>query len=241
MKTAKVCLDRVWTNNVKTYWYEQPSVGTEKHNQMHDLKYGLRSKVKSEPITVPEINIVNQKDVTSVAETENMTEDLIKHAESLLKHARQTTAQQPRKQKLDVGTGTNTQEDHDQASTSIPDNENAIATNEEANSMDTPPAPTHKIKCKLCRKKFFNIEELQTHHKLDHGVAKCKVCSKCFDTKSALDKHMTCHNTDVIWLCDSCGKGFDYKSCLLQHKRVHDNETKLYCNNTTCDKSFKNV
>ena len=43
------------------------------------------------------------------------------------------------------------------------------------------------------------------------------------------------------WVCDSCGKMFDYESHLLQHQRVHDNEARLYCQTTSCKKSFKNV
>ena len=102
--TAKVCLDRIspltidiWTNSVRNYWCVQPGVGTEKRSRTQYLKDGHHIKVKSEPMTVPDSNTVNQKDGTSAAETDTTTEDLIKHAESLLKHARHMEAQESQK------------------------------------------------------------------------------------------------------------------------------------------------
>ena len=99
---------------------------------------------------------------------------------------------------------------------------------------------TRKIKCKLCKSKFYTTDELAAHHNTDHGIVKCDICGKCFDTKESLSKHMNTH-TESKWVCDECGKGFDYKSRMLQHQRVHDNEARLYCPHKTCDRSFKNV
>ena len=105
-KTARICLDRVspitidiWTNTVKEYWCKQTSVGTAKDvrpsptpTQTQCMRYGLQSNVKPEPMTEPEHNIVMQESGSPVPETDNSTEKLIKHTESLLEHARQISA-----------------------------------------------------------------------------------------------------------------------------------------------------
>ena len=187
--------------------------------QAQTTGYGLCSKVKLEPATESDRNIIKQENVSPTPETDTTTEDLIKHAESLLVHARQLSAKQSRKRKLvnlDMETGTDIcQDDNDQDQVTNPkQQENPIAHDVGTDSNATLTPPTQKIKCKLCKKKFYSIDELKNHHTLDHGVVKCNVCSKCFDTKSALEKHMARHNNSN-WMCNACGKSFEYESRLI--------------------------
>ena len=193
-KTATIYLDKVapldidiWTDAVHEYWCH--AVGTMSHATHLKIPkrdgYVFRSKVKLEPKQA----VIKQEIVSPLPEPDTKTEDLIKHAESLLERARQISANESRKRKhcdtLDVGT-------------------------------EAAPNPaSRKFRCRLCKKKFYTTDELTTHHTKDHGIVKCNVCGKCFNTKQALSKHMNSH-ADSKWMCDECGKGFDYESCLLQ-------------------------
>ena len=224
-RKAHICLNRVspvtvdiWTNAVREYHCYTPDVGTTTPSvttptSVNNSGYVLRSKVKVEHHS----DVLKREIVSPTPDSDIKTEELIKHAESLLERARQLSAADIQKQ----------------PNSDSPDVETTIT--------DTPAKPaTRKIKCKLCKGKFYMMDELTAHHNTDHGIVKCDRCGKCFDTKESLSKHMNTHK-DLKWVCDECGKSFEYESRMLQHQRVHDNEARLYCPKKTCDRSFKNV
>ena len=165
------------------------------------------------------MNASNKEDVS--------TDKLMEHAESLLLRARKLIAKPDRKRKHTVTDPINVETATDQHRLEGQEN--------------TPPIkPSRKIKCQLCNRKFFTLAELKSHHTTDHGIVKCKSCSKCFNSKEALEQHMQQHTVEQ-WICDSCGKGFQYKSHMLQHQTVHMNESRHHCPKEGCDKKFKNV
>ena len=159
----------------------------------------------------------NNKDDVSTAE-------LIEHAESLLSRAKKLVGKPDRKRKHP-----------DTAQVSV------VTPTTRADQENTPPAnPSRKIKCQLCKQKFLTLVELQNHHSTDHSIVKCNTCSKCFNSKEALSKHMQQH-TAYQWICDSCGKGFQYESRMLQHQAIHESESRHHCSRSDCNKKFKNI
>ena len=187
--------------------------------------YGLRSKIKQENYHINPVHIKQETNVTETNEEDVSTAELMEHAESLLLHARQLVAKPARKRKHTASEIVNVETETDQAH--LEGQENTVPVN-----------LSHKIKCQLCKRKFFTLAELKSHHTTDHGIVRCKLCSKCFNSKESLEQHMQQHTTDQ-WICDSCGKGFQYESHLLQHQTVHENESHHHCPKEGCDKSSR--
>ena len=184
--------------------------------------YGLRSRIKREN---PDNSAVKQEPEVQTNNTDDVsTAELMEHAESLLSRARNLVGNQSRKRKhsdtTDVGVET----------------PKVQATQENS----SPAKPIRKIKCQLCKQKFLTLLELQNHHSTDHSIVKCDKCSKCFNSKEALAKHMQQHAA-YPWICDSCSKGFQYESRMLQHQTVHASEARYYCPENGCSKKFKNT
>ena len=102
-------------------------------------------------------------------------------------------------------------------------------------TVDQPKPRT--IHCKMCTDSFTSVRELNLHHKQDHGVVKCEVCSKAFSTQSSLDKHKYTHK-ELPFVCDACGDKFPFQSRLDQHMIKHI-PNKLQCPVKSCSKSFK--
>ncbi|XP_069670215.1 uncharacterized protein [Periplaneta americana] len=67
--------------------------------------------------------------------------------------------------------------------------------------------------------------------------SKCKVCGKCFPTKSSFISHERCHTDEKIFKCDVCGKNFTSSGNLRSYKRLHTGEKRFKCDG--CGKSFK--
>ena len=181
----------------------------------------LRSRIKREN---PDTCVDVKQEPDSNTTDDVSTAELIEHAESLLSRARNLVGKPTRKRKhsdtVDAGVGTPT----------------VLVTQENPPSSK----PGRKLKCKLCTQKFLTLLELQNHHSTDHSIVKCDKCTKCFNSKEALAKHMQQHVT-YPWICDSCGKGFQYESRMIQHQAVHASEARYYCPREGCSKKFKNT
>ena len=190
---------------------------------IHIKGYGLRSKVKQET-TVDSTHIKQEPDVQTNDKDDVSTSELMKHAESLLSRARKLVGKPDRKRKHSETAPVSVE-----TPTTSADQENT-----------SPAKPTRKIKCQLCKQKFLTLIELQNHHSTDHSIVKCNMCSKCFDSKESLSKHMQQH-TAHQWVCDSCGKGFQYESRMIQHQTVHVREPRHHCPRSDCNKKFKNI
>ena len=189
--------------------------------------YGLRSKVKQQNLNVCPAEIKQESNVSETNEEDVSTDKLMEHAESLLLRARQLVAKPAPKRKYTVDETVNVETVTDQVQL-------------EGQENTSPVKPSCKIKCQLCKCKFFTLAKLRSHHTTDHGIVQCKSCSKCFNSKEALEQHMQQHTTDQ-WICDSSGKIFQYESRLLQHQTVHENESRYHCPKEGCNKKFKNV
>ena len=95
------------------------------------------------------------------------------------------------------------------------------------------------IKCRLCTKTFSTTQDLNNHHREEHGIVDCPQCEKKFTSQSSLDKHLYSHR-ELKHVCDICGKKFPFESRLVQHSSVHINNCHS-CPVKTCDKEFKGI
>ena len=116
-----------------------------------------------------------------------------------------------------------------------------VETDDSSWPSDTVPnSPKHrKIKCKMCTGIFSSVENLNIHHKQDHGIVKCTKCDKYFSTQSSLDKHSYSQG-ELKFNCEFCEKCFPFQSTLDQQMQVHINN-KLSCPKKSCDKQFKSI
>ncbi|XP_072943136.1 uncharacterized protein [Epargyreus clarus] len=79
-------------------------------------------------------------------------------------------------------------------------------------------------KCTECQRKFLKLEDLK-QHRLTHTFEKfqCNVCSKIFNTKDLLIKHLQAHNDERPYICSICPKVFARKGTLRTHMSdLHD-------------------
>ena len=93
--------------------------------------------------------------------------------------------------------------------------------------------------CKLCTFSCPGVRALNEHHRSDHGIQFCPICSKGFNTQTSLDKHSYVHGENKF-VCDICGKAFPFSSRLEQHKITH-RDVHLFCMKPTCGKFFKTI
>ncbi|EDW84234.1 uncharacterized protein Dwil_GK13252 [Drosophila willistoni] len=64
----------------------------------------------------------------------------------------------------------------------------------------------------------------------------CPHCSKTFEQKSYLTKHLRRHTNDKSFVCPTCDKSFLFKTHLVTHLRVHTGERQFKCQD--CPLSF---
>lgn len=81
--------------------------------------------------------------------------------------------------------------------------------------------------CPFCAKSLATASVLDTHIRFVHNRDKelkfeCKICSKKFTKKVALDRHETTHSTDRPHICEQCGAAFKTKDGLGVHIKRHD-------------------
>lgn len=110
-----------------------------------------------------------------------------------------------------------------------------------------------KLKCRLCKVNFSNLDTIREHLKTEHGkhfflasngmteyklelvnsMFACHICGEFFHNFSLLNGHMNSHVGKVV--CETCGEGFLYQHLLLKHKESHFTKP-FSCKE--CDKSF---
>ena len=106
------------------------------------------------------------------------------------------------------------------------------------------------IKCEKCDSTFTDEESYLGHFKMVHFDSllvsnmqfMCDECPNAFDTKRALQNHITTTHTDISKKkgskkCEYCGKAFMTDFSFREHvKVVHEKSTPFKCDQ--CDKSF---
>ena len=78
--------------------------------------------------------------------------------------------------------------------------------------------------CQKCDKKFTRSFILKNHVLAVHDQSRfynCIICSKTFNTKNHLTRHMNCHNENKFQ-CDICKKAFNFKTNMKTHMLMHE-------------------
>ncbi|KOB71755.1 Uncharacterized protein OBRU01_12891 [Operophtera brumata] len=94
--------------------------------------------------------------------------------------------------------------------------------------------------CKICKKSFGNMAQLQKHKESVHGAPKriyeCAECSKVFETRMQQYLHFKKEHTDH-YKCENCSKKFTDSKSLKLHMLVHTGERPFKCE--FCHQAFK--
>lgn len=71
---------------------------------------------------------------------------------------------------------------------------------------------------------------------------RCKICSKTWQTKKDLNRHMSFHKAvdTKKHCCSECGKVFSSKFYLNQHKKTHQDKATRSLPCKYCDKKYVN-
>ena len=77
--------------------------------------------------------------------------------------------------------------------------------------------------CKLCSKSFAKRQALEQHERIHSGEKpfECKLCQKQFNHKGTLKRHETIHAGGKPYQCKLCSKMFAQKRILKDHEIIH--------------------
>lgn len=64
----------------------------------------------------------------------------------------------------------------------------------------------------------------------------CNLCGKVFSRRDNLERHLSNHQGEKLFICNFCGKSFLRKSYLKLHHRIHSGERPFQCG--VCGRSF---
>lgn len=107
--------------------------------------------------------------------------------------------------------------------------------------------------CDICHKILHSKYSLQVHikkHQSSDNTFDCDLCTRSYQTKTALVNHKRIHTGEKPFKCGTCSKVFAQKASLLLHVKQHmssgsggENEAsprtrKLGCSVENCDKMF---
>uniref|UniRef100_A0A3P9MII7 C2H2-type domain-containing protein n=1 Tax=Oryzias latipes TaxID=8090 RepID=A0A3P9MII7_ORYLA len=92
--------------------------------------------------------------------------------------------------------------------------------------------------CKECSKSFNQKYVLKRHMTIHTGEKPftCKECDRSFNRKCNLQKHQQIHTKEKPFSCKECGKSFKLKSGLKKHQIIHTGEKPFSCKE--CGRSF---
>ncbi|XP_044288917.1 zinc finger and BTB domain-containing protein 38 [Varanus komodoensis] len=108
---------------------------------------------------------------------------------------------------------------------------------EEKNQADDGTMPN--LHCELCTRGTSSTEETQDHLHWDTTTPEpyaCELCSKRFQSPSALRMHRRCHTGEKPYTCKTCGKSFAISGNLQKHERSHLGVKEFVCR--YCNKAF---
>jgi len=97
--------------------------------------------------------------------------------------------------------------------------------------------------CTMCSKIFNDKSNLNKHIRLHLGKKpkECEICFKQFSDTSNLTKHSRIHTGEKPYNCVMCRKCFLDNSNLKKHMKIHVNEKSYKCPNYDCNKMFNDM
>lgn len=81
------------------------------------------------------------------------------------------------------------------------------------------------------------VSKVQEENKPQDETNTCTVCSKSFNKKFSLIRHMVSHTGERPFVCDHCDQAFTQKFDLKRHETIHSDEFNFEC--PTCSRKFR--
>ena len=79
----------------------------------------------------------------------------------------------------------------------------------------------HQVfKCKECDKRFISRKEFE-NHEMEHQPSTCKLCGKKYSKPFYFREHMKRHEAEALQ-CKVCSKAFLTKAALDSHQELHN-------------------
>ncbi|XP_076828850.1 uncharacterized protein LOC143475026 [Brachyhypopomus gauderio] len=100
-------------------------------------------------------------------------------------------------------------------------------------------APRHTYTCTICSKNFQRRKILRRHLRFHTGEKpySCPDCGKTFALRKSLRRHERFHSGERPHVCTHCSKSFRLRDNLKAHLRFHTGEKPFKC--TLCSKGFR--